>query len=80
MHGNVAEWCWDIYGEYGAAAQSNPRGAENGQFRVCRGGGWNDFGKHLRSAFRSAAEPDSAMYNRGLRLARNADKKQEGKK
>lgn len=80
MHGNVAEWCWDIYGEYGAAAQSNPRGAENGQFRVYRGGGWNDFGKHLRSAFRSAAEPDSAMYNRGLRLARNADKKQEGKK
>lgn len=75
MHGNVAEWCWDAYGDYGALGKSNPAGDSGGKFRVCRGGGWNDFGKHLRSAFRSAAEPESAMYNRGFRLARSAAKK-----
>ncbi len=58
MHGNVSEWCFDYYGEYGEET-GNPAGARSGSLRVNRGGGWNDFGKQLRSAYRSAAAPDT---------------------
>ena len=40
MGGNVIEWCWDWYGEYAQAAQTNPRGPSSGSFRVIRGGSW----------------------------------------
>jgi formylglycine-generating enzyme required for sulfatase activity len=72
MHGNMADWCWDWYGEYGAAAQSNPTGPAAGTLRVNRGGGWNDFPKHIRSAYRAATPPDNSSFNLGFRLARNA--------
>ncbi|MDO5595012.1 MAG: flavodoxin, partial [Eubacteriales bacterium] len=39
--------------------------------RVYRGGGWNDFAKNLRSAYRATLPPDSASINIGLRLVRN---------
>jgi sulfatase modifying factor 1 len=59
MHGNVSEWCWDYYGEYGAQTQTtDPTGPSSGSLRVSRGGGWNDFAKHLRSAYRSSTPPD----------------------
>jgi formylglycine-generating enzyme required for sulfatase activity len=70
-HGNVWEWCWDYYGEYGAAAQADPTGAAAGGYRVNRGGGWNDFPKHIRSAYRAATPPDNGSFNLGFRLARN---------
>lgn len=73
MHGNVAEWCWDIYGSYDDKKILDPDGSAEGKLRLCRGGGWNDFGKHLRSAFRSAADPKSRMYNRGFRIVRNSN-------
>jgi len=71
MHGNVSEWCWDRYGAYPQKAQTDPAGPEAGATRVCRGGGWNDFAKHLRSAYRSSQTPDDAFVSRGFRLARN---------
>ncbi|WP_281678686.1 formylglycine-generating enzyme family protein [Synergistes jonesii] len=70
VHGNVGEWCWDIYGAYDGE-RKDPSGAERGRWRVTRGGGWNDFGKHLRSAYRSAMPPDTRVYNIGFRVARN---------
>ncbi len=39
----------------------------------CRsGGGWNDFAKNLRSAYRAALPQENSNYNIGLRLVRNA--------
>jgi formylglycine-generating enzyme required for sulfatase activity len=71
MHGNAADWCWDWYGEYGTAAQTNPAGPAAGTLRVNRGGGWNDFPKHIRSAYRAATPPYNGSFNLGFRLARN---------
>jgi formylglycine-generating enzyme required for sulfatase activity/flavodoxin len=72
MHGNVNEWCWDYYGAYDAAKDSNPTGPDSGTRHVYRGGGWNDFGKNLRSAYRAAGQSDMKSSNLGVRLVRNA--------
>ena len=72
MHGNVAEWTWDWYGDYPTSAQTNPTAGETGRYKVARGGGWNDFPKHIRSAYRSAFPADVPLYAIGLRVARNA--------
>ena len=88
MHGNVSEWVFDYYGNYGDSVSAssvagsfggksvlNPLGASNGVYRVNRGGGFNDFGKHLRSAYRSSSNPLSKDRNLGFRIARNAGKR-----
>lgn len=72
-HGNVAEWVWDWYGEYPAADASNPTGPEAGNYKIARGGGWNDFPKHIRSAYRSAFPADTPLYSIGMRLVRSAE-------
>lgn len=72
MHGNVGEWVWDFYGNYDTSAQTDPTGPASGTRRVYRGGGWNDFAKNLRSAYRAAAPAESASFNIGFRLVRNA--------
>lgn len=54
MHGNVGEWVWDYYGDYSTEDQTDPAGPETGTLRVYRGGGWNDFAKNMRSAYRAA--------------------------
>ncbi len=72
MHGNVGEWVWDSYGAYPTQAQTDPAGPETGTRKVYRGGGWNDFAKNLRSAYRAAAKQDKGSFNIGIRLVRNA--------
>jgi formylglycine-generating enzyme required for sulfatase activity len=72
MHGNVWEWCWDRYGSYESGDPTDPTGASTGAYRVYRGGGWNDFGRHLRSAYRAASPPSNRAGNLGIRLVRNA--------
>ena len=72
-HGNVNEWCWDYYGAYDTSQTTDPTGAENGTRHVYRGGGWNDFAKNMRSAYRAAGQADMKSYNLGVRLVRNAD-------
>lgn len=71
-HGNVAEWTWDIYGAYPDGEQIDPIGAVSGTRRVYRGGGWNDFAKNMRSAYRAMMDQDKGSFNIGIRLVRNA--------
>lgn len=72
MHGNVNEWCWDYYGAYDESDTVDPTGAPSGTRHVYRGGGWNDFGKNMRSAYRAAGQSDMKAANLGIRLVRNA--------
>lgn len=71
VHGNVSEWCFDYYGTYDPANTNDPAGAVTGSLRVNRGGSFNDFAKHLRSAHRSATNPIDTDRNLGFRIARN---------
>ena len=73
MHGNVNEWCWDYYGAYDPQGAEDPSGPEGGTRHVYRGGGWNDFGKNMRSAYRAAGQSDLKAASLGIRLARNAE-------
>ena len=72
MHGNVGEWVWDYYGEYSTEEQTDPAGANSGALRVYRGGGWNDFAKNMRCAYRATMDQDKGSFNVGIRLVRNA--------
>lgn len=72
MHGNVGEWVWDTYGAYDVSQGTDPTGPASGTRKVYRGGGWNDFAKNMRSAYRAAMEQDMGSFNLGLRLARGA--------
>ena len=51
MHGNVYEWCLDIYGDY-TGAETDPAGASTGFRRVSRGGSYLSKASLCRSAFR----------------------------
>ncbi|MDR2442219.1 MAG: SUMF1/EgtB/PvdO family nonheme iron enzyme, partial [Deltaproteobacteria bacterium] len=72
MHGNVSEWVWDYYGPYALGDQTDPLGPNSGSLRVYRGGGWNDFAKNMRSAYRATYQADKGSYNIGVRLVRSA--------
>lgn len=72
MHGNVSEWVWDYYGAYSTEEQRDPTGPETGFLRVYRGGGWNDFAKNMRSAYRATLEQNKGSFNIGIRLVLNA--------
>ena len=59
MHGNVAEWCQDVYdlGYYKSSPPKNPRGPDDGKEYVLRGGSWKSFADALRSSCRIGENP-----------------------
>jgi len=59
MHGNVAEWCNDMYGAryYAESAERNPRGVAEAAEFVLRGGAWNSKAEECRSAYRLGDDP-----------------------
>jgi formylglycine-generating enzyme required for sulfatase activity len=73
MHGNVAEWCWDGYDHnyYSRSVVDDPRGSDQVQRRVVRGGAWSVNESLCRSAVRNSAPPSEADNIRGFRVCRN---------
>ena len=73
MHGNVLEWvadCWhDDYAGAPADGSAWTRDGDCGT-RVARGGSWLNPASYLRSAFRTAMEPDKRFTHFGFRVAR----------
>ncbi|MHC4572927.1 MAG: SUMF1/EgtB/PvdO family nonheme iron enzyme [Planctomycetota bacterium] len=68
MHGNVEEWCYDWYGPYTHAAQTDPVGYINGHCRVTRGGSQGTQVYSLRSANRQGTLPEDKHWFIGLRV------------
>jgi formylglycine-generating enzyme required for sulfatase activity len=77
MHGNVWEWVEDFYvkqGYEGIPADGTANVSKGDQYkRVRRGGGWDSWGKALRSANRTWKNPRDSMNNGGFRIV--AEKK-----
>lgn len=61
MHGNVHEWCNDLFGSYGGDA-TDPGGAASGRGRVLRGGSCNSPARGCRSADRFWDRPGSRIH------------------
>lgn len=70
MHGNVWEWCEDIFVDrLPGGTVTDPRESPFGEARVHRGGSWYGSDKLCRSAYRSARQhPGARLANIGLRL------------
>ena len=73
MHGNVWEWCQDVWqAKLSAAPITDPEGVAGGEqtgvLRVVRGGSWNNDGRFCRSGCRRWNVPDRRYYNVGFRL------------
>ena len=55
MHGNVWEWCEDVYAQSASSTQQASTG--NDGARVLRGGGWGGLASYCRSAYRFNFRP-----------------------
>ncbi len=73
MHGNVWEWCQDLYADYQTAPGDKPTGVLDSESRVRRGGSWYKHGTSLRSANRTYAHPGARFKTTGFRLVLEAD-------
>ena len=71
--GNVWEWTSDHFAPYAAEARVDPRGPEQGDTRVIRGGAWNGGdATWLRPSFRNRSQPEARSYGIGFRCAVSA--------
>ncbi|MBN1829959.1 MAG: SUMF1/EgtB/PvdO family nonheme iron enzyme, partial [Deltaproteobacteria bacterium] len=69
MSGNVWEWRQDWYGYYPSGSAMDPAGSSGGSHRVDRGGSWDFYARHCRSADRNGNVPGRRGNNLGFRLA-----------
>jgi formylglycine-generating enzyme required for sulfatase activity len=72
MHGNVEEWVLDWHGTYPDAAQTDPVGPSDGDFKVSRGGSHNTSLRFLRSANRHGSIPEDKHWILGFRVVQGS--------
>ncbi|MGL4419034.1 MAG: formylglycine-generating enzyme family protein, partial [Gemmataceae bacterium] len=75
FHGNVNEWVADWYDEYYYfdTPGADPRGPQQGELKVCRGGSWASPATDCRSATRNTQPPDRSNNTTGFRLVMMID-------
>lgn len=61
MHGNVSEWCRDIWAELPRTKRTDPQGPPTGPLRVYRGGSWADEESHCESTHREGGRPNVSL-------------------
>lgn len=73
MAGNVTEWIQDYYKKdyYSNSTETNPLNSNAAEWRVTRGGGWNNGIYYLSSIFRSAQDPNKSTAFLGFRCVKN---------
>jgi formylglycine-generating enzyme required for sulfatase activity len=73
MAGNAWEWCADYYDSeyYSHSPDSNPKGPDEGTYKVLRGGSWISPLEHLRASERFRYYPEYRNFNFGFRCAQD---------
>jgi formylglycine-generating enzyme required for sulfatase activity len=69
MYGNIWEWCLDLDGSYPEGTVTDPEGPDFGDFRIYRGGSWDDGPNECRSAYRGMYSSDYSDGSIGFRVA-----------
>ncbi|MDQ1265618.1 MAG: hypothetical protein QG635_769 [Bacteroidota bacterium] len=72
MHGNVKEWCWNVFYYYNNPEETDPIGPNLPQAqRVVRGGSYDNGAELCRTSYRYRLNPSNFYFDIGFRIVRN---------